>query len=484
MKHTMKPSSALDTLLAVADRAYSHPYYLPVSQRPALAADPLATFFIAAFTYLSFLSLSYLSLSPVPYNRRNRLLRLCLLLPALSGLSKLVLAHRAGMPEPFNESAFGLWGTIWAARACIMAFGSFGRAKRLRWVGWGWYTHREDGRAYWSTPAGQAESKRFNEAVLYGALPVSEPKDSPLWTPWKRLALAALFLASPRHLGFSTARPPSCYVCPPPGRKAAWFHFKRLLVTSIICDAFVLLYAFHTPFRTFYLDPSLPRPSMLDPVPPPYPNLPLPLRILLSTLAVGVIISLSISVFYSLLAFLSSLFFPTVPFPSLHLLNPFLLLSPLPSHRARAPDSVRLFWSSAWHDLIATDLSLFAFQPLRRFSRPLALVSAFAFSGLVHCNSLRAVNMGPADKASMAVFLLQGAAVAAETVFEWKAGRKVGGEAGRLWTMLCIGISGVIFTELYIARGFLGFVSPFSLPGQVMKATWWWPEKASPGPFE
>ncbi|GAA5873642.1 hypothetical protein JCM8547_002665 [Rhodosporidiobolus lusitaniae] len=479
-----------ETITSATYRAFSHPLYLDPLHRPPLFADPLPTALLVLFACATFLSLSYLSLSPRPYRPLNRLVRLALLPFALIGLSKLFLAHRCGDIEPWNQSGFGAWGVWLAARATIMALGLFGRAGRLRWVGWGWYGLREGGRGYWSTKKGREEAKRFNEEVLRGNLQVEEGKDYPCWSHRKRLGLAALFLLSPRHIGFSTAKPPSSYVTPPPDKKnAILFHLKTFLLASVGCDLVILLYSLQPAFCTFELDPSR-RPSLFNPLPRPYPDLTSPLlRALTHTLVTGFVIQSSIGLSHSLVALLSLLLLPSslsrqIPFPSLTTLNPFFLLSPLPSHRRLAPSSVRAFWAGAWHDLLSLDISLLSFHPFLPFSRPLALLSAFAFSGLLHSVSLHAVALGGDWTRMMSVFLLQGLGLAAESLWEKKMGRRVGGEAGRVWTTVCVGVSGVMLAELFVSRGFLGFRRPFSPLGQALLALGWWPERTAISPWE
>ncbi|GAA5950217.1 hypothetical protein JCM10213_005204 [Rhodosporidiobolus nylandii] len=425
-----------------------YPLYFPSTSRPSLASHPARTLATASLLYLHLLSLSYLSLSPSPYTRLNRLLRLSLLPVTFALLAKLFLAHRAGDIEPFNESGFGAVGVIVAARACILAFGLFGRARRVRWVGWQWYTRRELG--WWTSPGGRAELKAYDAAVLRGTLPIAEEAEYPCWTPWKRLALAALFLASPRHLGFSTARPPSAYEHP--ARPLA-HHLRTLLVAGAACDAIILLYSQHGPFCAFEPDPAK-RPSIFDPLPAPYPDLPVSLRVAMHTLATGLVIKSSLHVFQSAFAVLSYGLLPSslsahFPFPSLNLLSPFALLNPFSSD-ALAPSSVRRFWSFAWHDLLSLDISHFAFLPVLRLtrSRLLALLSAFAFSGLLHGVSLHAVGLGSDYGMMMGVFLLQGVGVALEHVFKRATGMKVKESAGRVWTLLVVGAGGILLAEM------------------------------------
>ncbi|GAA5893117.1 hypothetical protein JCM6882_003890 [Rhodosporidiobolus microsporus] len=466
-------------------RALRHPLYLPPPLRPALADDPRATLTLSALLYAHLLTLSYLSLSPTPYTPLNRLLRLLLLPSTLLFLSKVFLAHRAGDLEPFNESGYGAVGVITAARAVILALGLFGRAGRLRWIRWEWYTHRRKG--YWATEEGKEEMKRFDAAVLRGAVPASKEPASPVHSSLKRLALAALFLASPRHLGFSTAKRPSSYRTPPPARQLR-YHLFLLLAAGVTCDLVILFYSRHSAYCTFHPDPSL-RPSIFDPLPPPYPNLPLPARVALHTLLVGAVIKSSLHLSQSALAVVAYSVLPRsaaahFPFPSLNLLNPFSLLNPLsPS----GPTSVRDFWAKGWHDLLSLDISHLSFLPVLSLTRSrfLALFSAFAFSGLLHTVSLHAVALGPAYGGMLAVFLLQGAAVCGEHVWEGWTGRKVGGRAGKLWTLAVVGASGVILAELYISRGFLGFRRPFSPFGWGLTALGKWPAiRPQPSPSD
>ncbi|GAA6042340.1 hypothetical protein JCM8097_003855 [Rhodosporidiobolus ruineniae] len=486
-------------------RAWDHPLYLSPPHRPALFSDPLPTLALALCTYLTLLTLSYLALSPSPYTRLNRLLRLFLLPPALALLSKLFLAHRAGDLEPFNESGFGALGVIIAARAVILSLGLFGRAGRLRWIGWESYLHRPDG--YWATQEGKAELKKWDSAVLSSALPTPDPPSSPTYSRPKRLALAALFLLSPRHIGFSTARPPSAYRHPPFERgKAMRYHLSLVLLAGAACDGVILLYRSHRGFCAFEGDASrrvglgAPFPAEANPL---LARLPLLLRVALHTLAVGTVIKSSLHLFQSSLALSFLLLLPCsttdkVPFPSLTLLNPLsLLLPPALVQRtgmAPAPESVRAFWSHGWHDLLSVDVAHVAFFPLLLccrippfLRRPAAVLAAFTFSGVLHAVSLHAVALGPAYGGMLAVFLLQGGAVAVEHLFERRTGRRVGGAWGRGWTLAVVGASGMGLAALYIPRGFFGFRRPFSPLGWGLKAldelqgrtggARWWPER-------
>ncbi|GAA5843709.1 hypothetical protein JCM11251_003471 [Rhodosporidiobolus azoricus] len=461
-------------------RALQHPLYLSPARRPALFADPTVTYTLGTLLYVHLLALSYLALSPSLYTRSNRLFRLCILPSTLALLCKIFLAHRAGDIEPFNESGYGAVGVITAARAFILSFGLFGRAKRLKWIGWDWYTYRP--RGYWVTQEGKEELKGFDVAVLSGAGPSPEPPTSIVHSRRTRLLLAALFVSSPRHLGFSTAKRPSSYRHPPPGKELR-YHLLLFLAAGGICDLVILLYSLHVPYCTFQPEPAL-RPSIFDPLPPPYPNFPLPLRVAMHTLATGTVIKASLHVFQSSFAVLAYLFLPAslaqqFPFPSLNLLNPFTLLDPLSLFTSSdGPESVHAFWAKGWHDLLSLDISHFSFLPVLSVtrSRLLAALSAFLFSGLLHAVSLHAVGLGPGYKAMMSVFLIQGAAVCGEHGWEGWTWRRVGGRWGKAWTLLVVGASGVLLTELFISRGFLGFRRPFSPLGLGLKVAGLWPE--------
>ncbi|GAA6019348.1 hypothetical protein JCM10207_001267 [Rhodosporidiobolus poonsookiae] len=452
-------------------RALRHPLYLPPPARPAIHTDLPASITLAVLAYALLLASSYVALSPTPYTRANRLLRLLLLPPTLVLLSQIYLGHKAGDLEPWNESGWGALGVIVGARACILAFGLFGRAGRLRWIGWGWYTRREEG--WWTTPAGQDELKRFHAEVLRDAVPAAEEAAYPAWSPPRRILLAALFLASPRHLGFSTARPPSFYRHP---ARPVRYHLSLLLACSTLCDAVILLYARHAAFCTFELDPAL-RPRLADPLPPPYPSfLPAPLRAATHTLAVGLVIQSAMHLSHSSAALLSYALLPRdlaarLPFPSLTLLAPFRLEAP----------SVRAFWSQAWHDVLSLDIAHVAYFPILAALPPgaaaqaLAVLSAFAFSGLLHGVSLDAVGIGSDYKRMLGLFVLQGAAIVLEQAWERMTGRKVGGRVGKVWTVACVGASAAMLAELYVSRGFLGFRRPFSPLGHLLRHLGYWP---------
>ncbi|GAA5979920.1 hypothetical protein JCM11641_007586 [Rhodosporidiobolus odoratus] len=469
-------------------RALSHPLYLPPTARPPLSDDPAVAVTLAALTYVHFLALSYLALSPVPYSRFNRLTRLILLPSTLASLSKLFMAHRAGDLELWNESGWGAFFVYASARAVILSLGLFGQAQRLRWIGWTWYTRREEG--WWGSLAGKEELKRFDYEVLRGAVAAREKPGYPCRSALKRLGLAALFLLSPRHLGFSTGRPPSFYTLP---RRPLLYHFCSFLLAGAICDLTVLLYSRHIAFSTFQPDPSL-RPSIFNPLPSPYPNLLTPIRVALLTLNVGATIKSSVSMVHHVTALLCSALLPThlssaFPFPSLNLLSPFALLLP-PSLSARfalkAPESVRTFWNKAWHDFLSIDIAHLAFFPLLTLTRCrlLAVLSAFTFSGLIHGVSLEAVGLGRNYSGMMAVFLSQAVGVVLEHVWERQTGKRVSGAWGRLWTVAVVGSGGVLLTELFVSRGYLGFRRPFSPVGHALKGLGYWPDRLQqPGPL-
>ncbi|GAA5931719.1 hypothetical protein JCM1841_003399 [Sporobolomyces salmonicolor] len=413
--------------------AFGYPFYLPPTDRRPFRADLPNSAILLTLAYLSTLSLAYLSLSPRPYSRLNRTLRLLILPLSLILVSKVYFTHKLANSEPFYETGLGAVAIFSAGREVIMGLGLWGKAGRLRWIGWKWYTHRPEG--YWESKEGQEELKRFRAETLRGTLSAPEDDNYPAQSPLRRLWLANLFLVFPRHIGFSTARPPSVHCTPAHPLKHYCF---KVLFDGLVLDLLVLAYGRHLLFTEFGLDSSL-RPSILQPLPPSLPELPLLARAPLHTFVFALTIKLGLDLGYSTFSFFGALVLPRVPFPSLNTLNPFF-----------QADSVRTFWTSGWHDIFFVDFTLLIYGPVARLtkSRAVALVATFTYSGVLHAISLDAMGTGAEWMKMVGLFAAQGVGIVLEELWTRWTGRKVRGWKGRVWALLWVGASGAVLADI------------------------------------
>ncbi|GAA5909132.1 hypothetical protein JCM5296_006653 [Sporobolomyces johnsonii] len=429
--------------------AVDHPLYLPPTDRRPFHGDLPNSAILLTLSYLSALSLAYLSLSPHPYTRLNRTLRLVILPLSLVLVSKVYFTHKLANSEPFYETGVGAVAIFSAGRAVIMGLGLWGKAGRLRWIGWKWYTHRPVG--YWESKEGKEELERFRAEVLRGTLPTPEDANYPAHSPLRRLWLANLFIIFPRHIGFSTARPPSVHRTPAHPLK---HYYAKILFDGLILDLLVLAYGRHPLFTQFSLDSSL-RPPILDPLSPSIPELPLYVRAPLHTFAFALAIKLGLDLGHSTVSFLAALVLPRVPFPSLNTLNPFF-----------QADSVRAFWTSGWHDLFFVDFTLLVYGPVARLtkSRAVALVATFTYSGVLHAISLNAMGTGAEWINMVGLFAAQGVGIVLEELWTRWTGRKVRGWQGRVWALLWVGASGAVLTDIFLAHPTSSTVEGISQP--------------------